>query len=306
MSEFYFYHVHGLNIKTSLIFPELISGKVNHDVLIHFDEDNSLNRHLQIKTIKKGFNKFLKSTNDVTYLYNDEILFRVKYGNEIIVNSTANMDLDYIRDLILGPGLGTLLMQRGCLVLHASSIEKDGAVAFMGCCGCGKSTIASKMNSKGYPFITDDVLSLRFDEDHYPFVFSSFPRSKLWDDTIEHMNFNLDSFQRIHPEVEKYVYEIGDNFSFKPVPLKMIYVLENAMDNEIVPLNSQNALVELIKYSYAINLFGSDEKSLNLLQCANLVKNVPVKLLKIKKSLDELEDLTYMLEKDISSPIPVI
>jgi hypothetical protein len=35
MTKFYFYSAFGLNIKSSVDFPELICGKPNFDVLIH-------------------------------------------------------------------------------------------------------------------------------------------------------------------------------------------------------------------------------------------------------------------------------
>ncbi|WP_337972137.1 hypothetical protein [Methanobacterium petrolearium] len=198
--------------------------------------------------------------------------------------------------------MGTLLMQRGMLVLHASAVNIDGgAVAFIGCCGDGKSTIATTMNKIGYSFVTDDILTVKFDEINKPSVFPSFPKAKLDENTIIYMKDKPDSFQKIHPETKKYSYNIIDNFSLNSLPLKNIYILENSNKNDIISLKAEDALIELIKNSYANNLFSDTEREKNLFQCANLVKKVPVKRLKILKSLNKLENLIKIVEKDVNS-----
>ena len=105
--------------------------------------------------------------------------------------------------------------------------------------------------------------------------------------------------RRIQPEIEKYSLKVDDKFLLEPLPVKIIYVLENCQNTEITTLKPQDALMELIKSSYAINLFGETVKSRNLFQCANLVKNVSVKLLKKRQSLEELEDLIRIVEEDV-------
>jgi hypothetical protein len=272
-------------------------GESNSDVKIHSLGFESLSQKIPVEK-KSGFHKILFSSDDVLYVFDNEPLFRVRYGKEIIVNPDLNIDLD-LRYTILGVGLGTLLMQRDILVLHASSINFEGeAVAFLGYCGEGKSTIATAMSNKGYLFVTDDILTVKFTKNSKVLVFPSYPRTKLGSDVIRHM-FESNSFPRIHPEFEKYSYSIKNNFSLKPLPLKMIYILENSDKNAIMPLKTQQALMELVKNSYAINLFGNEGRSQNLSQCARLVINVPVRLLKRSESLNELEDLTRIVEEDV-------
>ena len=301
MSNYYFYNVHGLNIKSSFFFPELIEGNMDVDAVIYFEKPNLFDI-TPIKP-KSDFSKIVFSSQDILYLYDNQPLFRVRKGAEIIVNPKVKIDLIFLRYLILGQGIGTLLMQRGNLVLHASSVNMGGeAVVFIGLCGYGKSTIATALNQRGYSFITDDVLRIEFQDNKKTLAFPSYPASKLWNDTITNLNHEKVSFINIHPDVEKFSFNIN-NFSKKPLPIKTIYVLENSKKNEIISLKSQEALMALIKNSYAMFLFDIKNKSRNLFQCAKLANNVPIKYLKRRESLKEIQLLIKMIENDIFNSI---
>lgn len=296
MTNFYFYYACGIDIKSSIYFPELMTGKHNTDIEICYKEF----KPPEASSVKLGLNEVSNSPNDVIYLLDNEPLFRVKSGKKILVNPHTHINKVYLRNLILGPGLGTILRQRGCLVLHASAVNiNGGAVVFLGRGGEGKSTIAAAMNSKGYEFITDDILIFKFNDHEKPYAIPSFPRVKLWYDVIEYVTKETDSVVKIHPQIEKYSYSVKSSFSLNPIPLKIIYYIEQSDENDITTLKSQEALIKLIKSSFDLNLFGNAGKSQNLLQCANLVKNIPVKRLKKTCSLQELENLIRLVEIDV-------
>jgi hypothetical protein len=70
-------------------------------------------------------------------------------------------DLDVISVLVTGTALAFVLSARGLPVLHASAVQVDqGAVAFVGGSGMGKSTVATLLCARGARLITDDMLSL--------------------------------------------------------------------------------------------------------------------------------------------------
>ena len=71
---------------------------------------------------------------------------------------------DFIPVLIAGTVVAFLLSLTGHCVLHASAVEvEEGALAFAGASGQGKSTMAALFTSDGAPLIADDVLSLDID-----------------------------------------------------------------------------------------------------------------------------------------------
>ena len=60
----------------------------------------------------------------------------------------------------------------------------------------------------------------------------------------------------------------------------MIYILKKNSKNRITSLKSQNALMELIKNSYAINLFDEDKRYLKLNSMCRTVKKSTSKMFK--------------------------
>ncbi len=71
---------------------------------------------------------------------------------------------DFIPVLIAGTVVAFLLSLTGHCVLHASAVEvEEGALAFAGASGQGKSTMAALFTSDGAALIADDVLSLDID-----------------------------------------------------------------------------------------------------------------------------------------------
>lgn len=298
MPLFYFYNVFGLNVRSSIFFPELIPKKSNSDVTIHSHGYESLFKKKSPK--KKDSNCIIFSPNDILYFWDDDPLFRVRYGKEIIVNPETIIDKTLLKNLILGQGFGTLLMQRGNLVFHASSVRIGGkAIAFIGSSGEGKSTLAAALSKRDYSAVTDDVLPLKFNEHNKPLVLPGFPRFKLCNDVMKYITSQSEPLPQINPEIEKYSYNISEKFSFVPLPLKTIYILEKSAKNEITLLKPQEAFIELIKNSYATHLFNNSERSKNLIQCATLAENIPVKRLKRTQSLNKLADLTKLIEKDV-------
>jgi hypothetical protein len=71
----------------------------------------------------------------------------------------TDADEGLVSVLITGLLMSVVLVLRGHLVLHASAVQVgDGAVAFVGSSGMGKSTLATLLCAAGAPLVTDDVL----------------------------------------------------------------------------------------------------------------------------------------------------
>jgi hypothetical protein len=88
-------------------------------------------------------------------------------------------------------------------------------------------------------------------------------------------------------------------FDRAPLPIKKIYILEKDQKTKISDLKPQEALIELIRHTYCNKLFQNYERSKNLIQCVNLMKNVDIKSLKINRSLEKLNELVELVEDDI-------
>ena len=104
----------------------------------------------------------------------------------------------------------------------------------------------------GYPLISDDILSIEFNEKGVPIVFPGFPRIKMCFDSIKYLNEDSEEYEKIYPKAGKCSYSINGEFITDPQPLKSIYVLKRSSKSYITEFKRQNSLIELVKNSYCL------------------------------------------------------
>lgn len=294
----FFYKAYGLSFRSEMYLPELISGGDGKDVLITFDDfiPNQITNNINLEF---GFN--VKTNKEEIYLsLNDVNIFKISHGSEIVINPKTNLDYSYLKIIILGSAMSYLLHQRGDLILHSSAVNINGsAVAFLGGNGMGKSTTSFLLYNKGYPLITDDLLSIDMDKENgLPWVNPGSKRIKLLPEIINHTQEDLNSMQKTHKYSLKYSYCAWKNFSFVPIPLKKIYVLEKSAEWGLTSLSASEALIKIVESSHPYKIFTKNERAKNLIQCSKLLKKVPVKCLKFQRSLDKLPKLIKIIEND--------
>jgi len=295
----FFYKAHGIFIKSEINFPELMKANKGDDVTIKFGKIDSSSANILSEGIFRVASKFKMTEKSVYLIWNDIEICEISHGKKIVVNPSTGIEENFLRALILGPAFGILLHQWGRLVIHASAVNiNEGAVAFMGFNRIGKSTTTMAFNYYGHPLVTDDVLSVEFDENGIPIVFPGFPRIKLWPESIELFCDELETFPRIHSESKKRSCFIGD-FSTDILPLKRIYVIEKSEKRGIDKLKPQESLIELLRNSYCANIFKNSEQSTNLAQYADIVKKVPILRLNVEDSLENIFELVKIVERDV-------
>jgi len=288
-----YYKAHGLSLKSIIKFPELIEGSNDFDVTIQYGEVDYSSKKIIAKGVFRIASHYILTEESVFLIWNGIDICEIN-SCEIIVNPGTDIEENFLRALILGPGLGILLHQRGRLVLHASAVNiNDGAVAFMGHNGAGKSTTTVSFLQNHHPLVTDDIMSIEFREG-VPLVFPGFPRIKLWP---ESMGENLESFP-IHSELRKRSCVVN-NFHDQLIKLKHVYVIENSEKTTLKPLSPQEALIELIRNSYCANIFQDSDQAANLGEYAKIVKTVSIKQLNIEKDLDKIPEMVLMVEQDV-------
>lgn len=285
------YRAYGVNISSEIYLPELIQNESEADVKIIFQS-------LADYSFQSAYcGEYFKVTDDGVFLFwKDQPYIRISDGDQISIDQSINVDHNLFKTLLLGTAFAILMHQQGFLVLHASSIKIfDNAIAFLGDVGQGKSTTAFAFTKKGYKLISDDILPIQINKTS-PHVYPGYPRLRLSADFIS--NTGLDKSNKVQ-KLPKYLVEPENGFASKPIPLKQIYILEKGNKFGIKNLSQKQALFELINYSYCFPSFSNSEKSLNLLQCNNIIKNVEVKKLTVENSLDKLSDLVKIIEEDL-------
>jgi hypothetical protein len=223
----------------------------------------------------------------------------VRDGTSITVDPQPDADENVLRSVILGAGFATLLHQRGHLVLHASAVAIDGrALAFLGAPGQGKSTLALALHARGHALLADDVTAVVFGAST-PVVVPAYPQINVSPDALVAFSHDPTKHRRVEPALEKRAFPVPERFSDASVPLKNIYVLDEGPDNVLERIPPRESLIELLRYSYCFRMLTKAEKGTHLSQAAYLIDATTVSRARIRRSLEDLSDLSQLLENEV-------
>lgn len=284
------YAAYGLTIASDFDLPGLVAGDGEADVRLRRGELGA---------------EYRERTNS-----GDEILgqvqglpiqFFAQNGRDVTVDVAGSIPDDAVAGAILGVVMGTVLRQRGYLVLHASCVARDDeAVAFVGYSGWGKSTTAEYFHQHGYRLISDDVLAIRVEPT--PRVYPGYPLIKLRPDAGAQLRDDFAEMPLVSHDADKRVHHLGE-FSFEPVTLRRVYLLrgEPSPENRIVAVPPQRAMMEFVGHTLLITFLRSPVyMQRHLQQCARLISQVPVRALERVMQLDTLADIKRLVEADLN------
>ena len=165
---------------------------------------------------------------------------------------------DTMQHLYLNQVLPLALSKQGRIVFHASAIEtENGAIAFLGESGYGKSTLAASFAAGGQRFLTDDALLLDPADGGY-LVQPSHPSIRLWDDSQEAL---LAADAELAPPVQytpKARILSGDSLPFCNAArrLRRVYFLGDgsAVELMIQRMRPSEALIGLVRNSFLLDI----------------------------------------------------
>lgn len=283
----YSYFGYGLNIQSVLPLPELLPANgAPADVVISRGP-------VQYPNPKpESGREYCSMTPQEAYLFWEDFgTFLVKEGNQIVIDPRCDIEDRVVRLPLLGAGMAVLLHQRGHYVMHASAVGiDDGAIAFLGPKGHGKSSMAAAFYARGHRLLADDLVAVDLIDSRSPMVVPGFPQFKLWPETAEALlQDDRERLPFLAPGYEKRGRRATEGFSFQPLKLKCLYVISEAEELELVPLTPQDAIADLIGNSY-IARFGRNAlygtaAARHLQQSVSLINHVPVYRLKRPDSL---------------------
>lgn len=207
---------------------------------------------------------FARSTDGYLLRFPELADFRVAHdGSAITCAPLPGVPLETIRHLLLDQVFPLVCSRLGRLALHASAVATPaGAIAFVGSTGMGKSTLAASLAQRGFPLLTDDCLVLEHHDErllglpHYPGV-------RLWEDsrtTLFSANRKAEPVAHYTSKRRVLFDHEGTSFSDSPVPIARIYFLAPAEDTQqaqatiITPMPPSAALVELVRYSFKLDI----------------------------------------------------
>lgn len=179
------------------------------------------------------------------------IQFKIINGKYIEFYAPQNIHHQTIQLYLLGSAIGALLHQTGRLPFHGSIININNiGVLISGESGAGKSTLAAKLMQLQYKILTDDVAALTANSNNV-IVYPSYAYSKLWNNSIEMLNINLNNSSELIAEPGKFNIPAFLNFYSNPIDLKYIFIL-NATNNKILHVSELKGIEKFNKIKECI------------------------------------------------------
>jgi hypothetical protein len=209
-----------------------------------------------------------------------------------------------IRHLFLDQVMPLVVASHGRAVLHASAVTVAGAaVAFLGPSGKGKSTLAASSLNAGCMLLADDCLPLTETAGTFIAV-PSYPGLRLWPDVVPTVAGDCEPLSPVcHYSLKARMgaANAGVPFHSRPLPLRRVYVLgEPTPDIAIAPLSPLDAVIELVKASYMLDI--TDRQALTL-QFETLSRLASLSLcfrLSYPRDLDRLADVHAAIARHVN------
>jgi len=197
-------------------------------------------------------------------------------GQRVICVPTPGMLKDPLNDIYLNSILPILGNYSGELNLHGSATAvANRALAFMGLSRRGKTTLVGACARAGYPFLTEDVLSLKCAGERY-WVQPKRPVLRLFPDSAAF----LLSGEGLEPvATEKTAIDASRILPhhFKNVRLARIYILGPGDTDSVVikRLSKADALTQILQHGFILDVEDRARLRSHFERVARLVETVP-------------------------------
>jgi hypothetical protein len=185
-------------------------------------------------------------------------------GSRVACRALDDTDVSVLQNFLFGQVLAVALVRQGLEPLHAATVVMgDAAVAFLGDCTYGKSTLLASFTDAGFRALTDDMLILDR-RDGECRAMPSTGRVKLHPDSAQ-LFFERGTGAPLTPLTQKRSFELdGSKRQRTSVPLRLLYVLpapderDSARSIEIRPLSRAAAVRELVANTFTTYFVSRD------------------------------------------------
>jgi hypothetical protein len=243
------YSAFGLVIESELELTELLpaTGQADVQIMVGKAPDHLENPQVKTPWYEAAPGRFLLRVEGSAKYY-------VENGELIVIEPYPAAQPEAIRVFLLHTVLAALLQQRDYLVLHAATAVIDGkAVAMVGYSSVGKTAIALTLFDRGYEILGDEIGAIKLQEGK-PFVVPGVPQLNVWRDTLKRADHDVERYQPIRQEIEKYAVPIHDQFGKSAVALGNIVLMKqhNLAANAWAPLKGAAGFEQLMRNAYFV------------------------------------------------------
>ena len=229
-------------------------------------------------------------------------------GRRIACRAFTGATREMFHTYLVPQAVSCALVKQGIEPLHATAAVVNGeAVAFLGNCGYGKSSLGAAFLNAGHPLLTDDLLVIS-QADSSVDRLSAHPgpaRIKLFPEIAERLLDTGRTGVRMNPETRKCILPLsaGEHCP-NAVPVKALYVLRppttrrSSCRISIRTLSPRYACIELIANTF--NLIITDQARLarQFRWASGLAAAIPVKSLSYPRNLAKIGNVVDAICED--------
>lgn len=204
--------------------PDEINLNINHCSTI----EREFQEITPINNVYSGFLRSYETNEKVILCCSDTVFLVINKGGDQIDFEADIHEINLAKELIIGIALSILMIYRGYLPLHASSVLfNQKCISFMADSGVGKSTLLWSLVGNGAKLVSDDVLPTKVDVNKKTIAIPSVSLpSKLWKDSIKKFDLNLNNYKKIREGMDKYYIKVEETIRVEDkLELDMIFIL---------------------------------------------------------------------------------
>ena len=233
-------------------------------------------------------------------------------GRRIACRELNDASQESFQTYLAGQVLSFALLRQGVEPLHSTTVVIKGeAVAFLGDCGYGKSSLGAAFLQTGHRVLTDDLLVVK--ETRQGFVaHPGPPRIKLFPEIAKSLfgqQFKATAMNHLTP---KLIIPLDSHQSYRTSALlKAVYVLtppKAASRNDRITLSAlsvRQAFVALLENTFNTVVVEPDRLKCQFILAARLAARVPVKSLSYPRTLGRLPAVREAVRSDLNNGIPI-
>jgi hypothetical protein len=310
------YQLYGLAIQSPLALPSPRSGShVGADVRLKAGNPKRFARILAEVGPPQGWLRCRKLPDGTHYVQCTGLFdFLISPdGCTIEYQRQKPGGVDSFSVYLLGQILSFVLLARGVESLHGTVVRVDGeAIAFLGNCGYGKSTLAAMMLARQFAVLTDDLMVL---EQHGRtwIVHPGMPQIKLFPAVARALLGSDAGGTPMNPGTSKLVFRLGgEQAARSPVPLKALYVLSEPSSPGtrasagvlIEPLSGRDAFLEVIRAAFNLVVLDPQRIANQFAFATRLAESVPIRRLTYPRRLSALPEVCDAVLADLVPRVP--
>jgi hypothetical protein len=228
-----------------------------------------------------------------------------KNGELITCRPFPQTESESFHVYLLGQALSFALVNKGFEPVHASAVAVgDQAIAFLGDCGLGKSTLAAAFLQAGHRLLADDLLILQTTARGIV-AFPGPARIKLFSKVARKFLADASSGVPLNPKTHKQIIPLNNSqVCSEAMPLGTIYVLASpskAHDSgvRITSLTKREAFVRLLENTFNRVTVDPDRLRRNFEAAQALANVMPIRKLSYPRSLERLPSVREAILSDL-------